>query len=334
MSITIDTVIPVFYPDRRFLDILEILAEQTVPLRRIHIINTEKEGLDRLLAQYGMTEASLLKHYPMLSVTHISRDEFDHGSTRNQGISYCEGADFVLMMTQDAMPESDDLVELLAAGLMEHEDMAAAYARQIPNRNATAAESYSRLFNYPEESGIKTEKDKEQLGIKTYFCSNVCAMYRLEALHALGGFPEPMIFNEDMVFAGYAMKAGWSIYYCAEARVYHSHDYSPLQQFHRNFDLGVSQHDHPEVFGGIQSEGEGVKYVKAVLLYLRKQNARREIPAFLAGCVFRFAGYRLGRIYSVLPGKLVAALSSNKAYWKKRQVMAAAGGGENEKDGT
>ena len=317
MPILIDTVIPVFYPDRRFLDILEILADQTLPLRRIHVINTEKKGLDKLLAQYGMTEESLLGQYPKLRLTHISWEEFDHGSTRNQGVSCCEGAEFVLMMTQDAMPESDDLVERLAAPLLEHADMAAAYARQIPNRNATAAERFSRLFNYPEESRIKTEKDREQLGIKTYFCSNVCAMYRLDTLRALGGFPQPMIFNEDMVFAGCAMKEGWSICYCADARVYHSHDYTPLQQFHRNFDLGVSQRDHPEVFGGIQSEGEGVKYVKAVLAYLRKQNARREIPAFLAGCAFRLAGYRLGRIYTVLPYKLVTAFSSNKAYWKK-----------------
>ena len=38
------------------------------------------------------------------------------------------------------------------------------------------------------------------------------------------------------------------IAYEAEARVLHSHNYTNMQQLRRNFDLGVSQAEHPEVF--------------------------------------------------------------------------------------
>ena len=76
---------------------------------------------------------------------------------------------------------------------------------------------------------------------------------------AQGGFPRRTIFNEDMIYAGGLIKNGFAIAYAADARVIHSHNYSGRQQFHRNFDLAVSQAEHPEVFGGLASEGEGIR---------------------------------------------------------------------------
>lgn len=54
-----------------------------------------------------------------------------------------------------------------------------------------------------------------------------------------------------MIYAAKAVEAGYSIAYAADAEVVHSHNYTNGQQFHRNFDLGVSQAEHPEVFGGV-----------------------------------------------------------------------------------
>ena len=53
------------------------------------------------------------------------------------------------------------------------------------------------------------------------------------------------------------MEDDYAIAYVADAKVIHSHNYNCTQQFKRNFDLAVSQADHPEVFGGIHSESEG-----------------------------------------------------------------------------
>ena len=64
------------------------------------------------------------------------------------------------------------------------------------------------------------------------------------------------------------IQKGYSVVYAADARVYHSHNYSGRQQFHRNFDLGVSQAEHPEIFEGVPSEGEGIRLVKRSLGYL------------------------------------------------------------------
>ena len=74
-----------------------------------------------------------------------------------------------------------------------------------------------------------------------------------------------------MIFAGELIQKGYGVAYAAEAKVVHSHNYSAIQQFHRNFDLAVSQADHPEVFAGIRSEGEGIRLVKKTAGWLCRQ---------------------------------------------------------------
>ena len=57
-----------------------------------------------------------------------------------------------------------------------------------------------------------------QPGIKTFFCSNVCAAYRREIYEELGGFVRHTIFNEDMIYAAKAVEAGYSVAYAADAQ--------------------------------------------------------------------------------------------------------------------
>lgn len=72
-----------------------------------------------------------------------------------------------------------------------------AYARQLPKSDCHIVEQYTRQFNYPEQSCVKTKADIPTLGIKTFFCSDVCAAYRVIYLKNWG-FESPVIFNEDM----------------------------------------------------------------------------------------------------------------------------------------
>ena len=57
-----------------------------------------------------------LKDYKNLDVRHISKREFDHGRTRNESVKRSD-SEYFLMMTQDAMPVDDKLVENLLAAL-------------------------------------------------------------------------------------------------------------------------------------------------------------------------------------------------------------------------
>ena len=307
---TVDVIIPVYKPGRGFLTLLEKLQMQTVPVNRIIIMNTEQKYYDELVQG-----TSLVPDGHTMIVEHLSKQEFDHGRTRNQGVHLSE-ADVFLMMTQDAVPADAFLVERLLSQLAG-EKVAVAYARQLPGRDSGEVERYVRQFNYPEQSRIKNKEDLPELGIKTFFCSNVCAAYDRKVFDALGGFAGRAIFNEDMLFVAKAVEAGYGIAYAADAKVYHSHDYTNRQQFHRNFDLGVSQADHPEVFAKYPSESEGIRLVKSMVAYLARTGKWSKIPHVIIQSGFKYAGYLCGKHYRRMPKRLVTALSSNKEYWKR-----------------
>ena len=96
----------------------------------------------------------------------------------------------------------------------------------------------------------------------------------------------------------------------------HSHNYSGKQQFHRNFDLGVSQAEHPEIFEGISSESEGIRMVKDTIAKLKAAGAAKEIPAYVYTTGCKYIGYRLGKIYKRLPNWLIIKCTMSPLYWK------------------
>lgn len=308
----INVIIPTYKPGKDFLELLKRLAAQSRPAERIIIMNTEEKYFDSFL--YG---TELAGAFPNVQVHHLSKWEFDHGGTRNAGASRCDG-DIFICMTQDALPADSRLIEELAGALEAGEDIAAAYARQLPAEGCTEIERYTRAFNYPPQSRVKGREDLPELGIKTYFCSNVCAAYRKDIFDALGGFERHTIFNEDMIYAGKAVQAGYRIAYAAGAQVYHSHNYSSLQQFKRNFDNGVSQAQHPEVFAGISSESEGLRLMKETAAHLCRAGRPWLVAKLCADSAAKYAGFWLGKHYKNLPEGLRARCSMNGDYWKKR----------------
>lgn len=307
----VDVIIPLYKPGKELFTLLDLLESQTMSVNQIILMNTEEKYFEQLV--YG---TEFVHRYDNVKVFHLSKREFDHGATRRLGVSKSQ-ADVFVMMTQDAVPQDEKLLENLVAGL--EGKAAVSYARQLAGADSSVLEQFSRQFNYPAQSVVKSHEDLERLGIKTYFCSNVCAAYRRDIYDELGGFVKKTIFNEDMLYAAKAVNAGYSVAYRADARVIHSHNYTCMQQFHRNFDLGVSQAKHPEVFGAVRSESEGMRMVKAATTYLRENRMRRKIPYFYMQCAYKYAGYLLGKHYRRLPGRVVLFCTSNREYWLRKQ---------------
>jgi len=303
----IDIIIPVYKPGKELFFLLDMLKKQTVPVENIILMNTEEMYFEELIQSTNFEEK-----YDKVKVFHLSKKEFDHGKTRRMGVEK-SAADIFVMMTQDALPADENLL----FHLMEHleGDVAVSYARQLPVEDCSPEECYSRKFNYPETSYRKGKEDLPKMGIKTFFCSNVCAAYRREIYEEFGGFVEKTIFNEDMIYAANVVEAGYKIAYEAQAKVVHSHNYTPMQQLRRNFDLGVSQAQHPECFANLSSESEGMKLVKDTTRYLWKEKKILRIPYFYILCVYKYAGYLLGKKYKKLPRKMILFLTSNKEYW-------------------
>ena len=163
---------------------------------------------------------------------------------------------------------------------------------------------------------VKTAEDLQVYGIKTFFCSNVCAAYRKEIYDKLGGFVERTIFNEDMIYAGNLIKAGYGIAYAADAKVWHWHNYTAKDQLKRNFDLAVSQVDAGGLFTQVKSESEGIRLVKMTLKHFIKKGQFYYIPKIITQNGAKYIGYRLGKNYKKLPKKWILKISLNPWYWK------------------
>ena len=300
----VDVLIPVYRPDGKLTELLKRLKMQNYPIHRVILMNTEEKHFP----------AELTGIWDRVEVYHLAKEEFDHGGTRDRGVRMST-ADLVLCMTQDAMPADETLIEELVKPFDDSE-VWAAYARQLPNEDCREVEKYTRSFNYPEKSMVKTKEDLDRLGIKTFFCSNVCAAWRREKYLELGGFVKHTIFNEDMILAGTMIKQGGKIAYCAKAKVIHSHNYSAFQQFHRNFDLAVSQTMYPEVFGGIRSESEGIKLVKKSLSYCIKIGKPWLMIQVVTQSAGKFLGYKMGQQYRSLPMWLILRCTMSPSFWR------------------
>lgn len=302
---TIDVLIPVYRPGRQQLEgLLERLKRQSYPIHKVILMNTEQSYFPN-----GLEE-----RYENVEVHHLTKAEFDHGGTRDRGMRMSD-ADVVVCMTQDAVPADRHLI----SGLIEpfsDDRVWASYARQLPAKDCREVEKYTRSFNYPEESRLKGMKDLPEMGIKTFFCSNVCAAWRRDRYLELGGFAVKTIFNEDMIYAGKVVQNGGLIAYCAEAKVIHSHNYTALQQFHRNFDLAVSQTMHPEIFGGIRSESEGIRLVKRSMQHCLKIGRPWLILQVITQSAGKLLGYKLGQRYKRLPRKMILWCTMNPSFWQ------------------
>ena len=300
----VDVLIPVYRPDGKLTELLKRLKMQNYPIHRVILMNTEEKHFP----------AELTGIWDRVEVYHLAKEEFDHGGTRDRGVRMST-ADLVVCMTQDAMPADETLIEELVKPFDDPE-VWAAYARQLPNEDCREVEKYTRSFNYPEQSMVKTKEDLDRLGIKTFFCSNVCAAWRREKYLELGGFVKHTIFNEDMILAGTMIKQGGKIAYCAKAKVIHSHNYSAFQQFHRNFDLAVSQTMYPEVFGDIRSESEGIKLVKKSLSYCIKIGKPWLMIQVVTQSAGKLLGYKMGQRYRSLPMWLILRCTMSPSFWR------------------
>lgn len=310
--IKVDVIIPVYQPTEKLEKMLLALSCQTYKPEHIFLMHTE-DG-------YGLEAAKEICTKIPCKEVEVSKADFDHGGTRNLGIQN-SSAEIVICMTQDAIPANALMIEKLVQSFEQDEKIAVSYARQKAGKGCSPVEAYTRRFNYPLESVLKDKNDLETMGIKTYFCSNVCAAYKRNVYLELGGFEQPVIFNEDMIYAARAIHKGYKIFYAADAVVLHSHHYSGKMQIKRNFDLGVSQQCYPEIFSNIKSETEGVKLVKDTTGYLIKIKRPHLIIPMLwqSGC--KYLGYQLGKHYEKLPNRFIMKLTMNPEFWRKRRSI-------------
>lgn len=300
-------VVPTLNPGQAWLGWLTAFEKQSArPMQSIVIDSGSSRPEIAESTQYG------------IEIIRIPKAEFNHGGTRQKAVRLLQSdIEVVVFLTQDAiLVDSESLASLLRA--FDDTDVAAAYGRQLPHQDAKPLGAHARSFNYGIKSSVRSLGSIPKLGFKTCFISNSFAAYRVKDLMSIGGFPSDVILGEDTCVAAKLILDGKKLAYVADACVYHSHDYTILEEFRRYFDTGVLHAQQPwllERFGG--ATGEGKRFVISELTYLGK-NAPYLIPSALLRTGMKLLGYRLGLVYDRLPSSWVPRLSMHKGFWQKR----------------
>lgn len=250
-------------------------------------------------------------------ITSIPREEFDHGGTRSLLTQKAKG-EIVVFFTQDAILANPDGLELLIRPLVESQNVACSYGRQLPSNGSGVIAAHLRSFNYPPISSTRSYSDRVRYGLKTVFISNSFAAYKKEQLEEVGFFKNGLIFGEDTCTLGRLLLAGHKVAYVSEATVYHSHNYTIKQEFKRSFDIGVLHRSESwllDTYG--KAEGIGTQYIRSVFGMLWREKKYLLMSDCVMRSLCKFCGYKLGKAYNTIPATLRPHCSLHKLWWQR-----------------
>lgn len=282
-------VIPTYNPDEKFLKLIESIKKQLLQPQCVLIIDSGSENTSFFSSILG--EKYILKK--------IREKEFNHGGTRENARKEFRDIEIVVFLTQDAILADENSLGSLV-NCFKNKKVGAAFGRQLPHKDAVLLAAHARLFNYPAQSFVKSFENRKSMGIKTAFISDSFAAYRNDSLDSIGGFPQNIVLGEDVYVGGKMILKGWGIAYCGRAMVYHSHNYSIIEEMRRYIKIGYFYEKEKWIikeFGKINREG--IRFIASEIKYLIKNNR----PDLIVSSIIRNAGkyisYKTGTIQFV-----------------------------------
>jgi rhamnosyltransferase len=172
----------------------------------------------------------------------IEPAQFNHGTTRNLGISHTRGR-FVVLTVQDARPLDDMWLTHLLAPMREDDGIAGTFARQVPAGSASAVvrDQLARWVAHQpvgrvvalDAAAFDALAPHERLRQCAF--DNVCAAIRTSVWQR-HPFPATPI-AEDLEWSRDVLLTGHRIAYVPEAVVEHSHERSARYELARTWVL-------------------------------------------------------------------------------------------------
>lgn len=301
----ISIIIPTYNAQNYLVKLLDSLKSQSIKEYELIIIDSSSKD----------KTVEIAKKYTD-NVIVIPQNEFDHGGTRAKAAQIAK-SEILVFLTQDALPYDDNSIENIIKAFKDGK-VGAAYGRQLSYDDTNLFGKHLREFNYKESPYIRTKEDIKQYGLKTAFLSDSFTAYRKDVLESIGWFKSDLILGEDTYAGAKMILNDYKLAYVSDAKVYHSHSYSVLQEFKRYFDIGVFHESEKwilESFG--KAEGEGMKYVKSEIKYLLSNGAWYLLPEFFVRNGMKYIGYKLGQKYKKLPEWMIKSFSMHYRWWDK-----------------
>lgn len=277
----VDIICPLYNAEEYIVPLHEsLLKQENVDINEIKYILTESKD---------KTEELLKEH--KLNYKKIKKSEFSHSLVRENAAKESK-SDIIVFISQDIVIENKDWLEKLVSPIINNE-ADACYSRQLTKFNNI--EKYTREKNYPENSFVKTKKDIEELGLRTFFFSDATSAINAKIFKKLKYYDgNNLPINEDMYIAYKLIMNDYRIKYCADSVVYHSHNFKLKELYDRYKLTGkfFKEYSYIDNYGTNKSGGGLAKYIlKRALKDFNIKVLFRFIPDMAA----RYLGMRAGK---------------------------------------
>jgi rhamnosyltransferase len=212
-----------------FEDLLERLGEQetSFPYEVVVIDSGSTDGTVALALRHGAR------------VHRIPRREFDHGGTRNLGLSL-SGAEYLAFVVQDALPLGRRWLAAMVENLDADERVAGVYGLQVPRPDSSPL-ARALVNGWPTASPERREQHAdrrygalppaERRSLATF--DNVSSCVRRSVLEEMPF--ERTVFGEDLRWGKRVIETGYKIVYEPRSAVLHSHERSALYDLRRHY---------------------------------------------------------------------------------------------------
>jgi rhamnosyltransferase len=221
-----------------------------------------------LVVDSGSSDGTLavIRNYPSVRLIEIKPSDFGHGKTRNFAVANSSG-EFIVMITQDALPISKDWLSEMVNAAEQDESIAGVFGRHIAHSDAslfTRKELEQHFLGFMAQPIVGLDdpiRYQLEQGYRQflYFFSDNNALIRRSVWEKI---PYPEVdFAEDQAWARLIIEAGYRKAYAHRAVVAHSHNYGLIERLQRSFDEGYALQ---KIFG----YGGEVRFLNAIRSFL------------------------------------------------------------------
>ncbi|MGH3144307.1 MAG: glycosyltransferase family 2 protein [Rubrobacter sp.] len=227
----VSVVVPTFNAGPGFEELLRLLCAQVGDFEsEVLVVDSgSTDGTVELARRYGA------------AVRGIEKSTFNHGATRNLGISLT-GGEYVALIVQDALPLDGRWLAAMVENLEGDERVAGVYGRQVPRPESSALaravvdnlhtalpERREQFADSPE--GYRRIPPAQRRSLATF--DNVSSCLR-RSIWELAPFQETD-FGEDLRWGERVVSLGYKLVYEPRSAVFHSHERGLAYDLRRNY---------------------------------------------------------------------------------------------------
>ncbi|TCQ04205.1 glycosyl transferase family 1 [Rhizobium sp. PP-F2F-G36] len=227
----VTVIIPTYNGGKIFHEVIAAVTKQRLPyLFQILVIDS------------GSTDGTveLCRSTPEVDLIQIEKSEFQHGRTRNLGVSQARGQ-YVAFLTQDAIPVGNSWLFNLVTPLERNPGAAGAFGPHEAHRNADPytirdlAAHFEGFRNGPLLQSIALDNvrwtnDQGWRQFLHYYSDNNSCLRK--SVWQVCNLPE-VDYGEDQLWAMKILELGFEKIFSPHALVSHSHDYDEIETYKR-----------------------------------------------------------------------------------------------------